>query len=266
MAFCEKCGSQVGAGNTFCESCGSKVSSIYSGAGYSSAGLGDSFVQLSENEVRIRTYHSTTLKRPKGEGYLTVTNKRVVFHGTGSSFGGKSKLISEVAIETICGISAYFGRGFRIPLLILSIISGLVTLGVFGEALDDGDGEVFVAALVGVFFTALFFYLARQVTYNFSIFSSGASGTPINFGNGIFGSRYSLTGSGAAMTVFAEPTGETEKLMHELGAIIMDFKTMGDHAIKKWAPNAAVNVQNQNVNKTTGTSVSAAKSDEELFA
>jgi len=170
------------------------------GSPASSAG-DSSFVTLSENEVKVKTYHCTTLKRPRGEGYLTVTNKRVVFHAYGTSAQGQSKLVSEVPIETVSAIRTYYG--------------------------------------------------------------SGAMGTPINLGAGSFGAD--MTGQGAAMSVMAQPTSETEMMMNELGAMILDFKSMGDHAIDKWLHGKKVSQATpaQQV-RSSGQPVSA-QTDDEFF-
>jgi len=69
-----------------------------------------------ENETQVKAYHCTSFKsgilNMKAEGYLAVTNKRVVFHAFGSSFAGKSILQSEIPIEDVSGISIYKGTYF----------------------------------------------------------------------------------------------------------------------------------------------------------
>jgi hypothetical protein len=83
---------------------------------------------LSEKETIVKTYHCTTLQKPAGEGYLTVTNKRVVFHGHGESGGGKSKLVSEVPIEQVSGINVYYGNGTKTNFIIFSFIASILFL------------------------------------------------------------------------------------------------------------------------------------------
>lgn len=47
-----------------------------------------------------------------------------------------------------------------------------------------------------------------------------------------------ITGQGAMFAEIANPTDETEAMMNELGAIVLDLKTLGDHAISKWKVDA----------------------------
>jgi len=71
-----------------------------------------------EKEAAVKSYHCTSLASRllalKAEGYLTVTNKRVVFHAFGSSYGGESVLESEMPIEDVSGISFYKGTFFSL--------------------------------------------------------------------------------------------------------------------------------------------------------
>lgn len=69
--------------------------------------------QLSdEDEEIVRTYECTTLKRwfnPPTIGYLTITNRRVVFHSTGKSLTGNSFLINEMPLDDVSSVSIYYG-------------------------------------------------------------------------------------------------------------------------------------------------------------
>lgn len=74
------------------------------------------FQLSSEDEEIVRSYKCFTLKRwfvPPTVGYLTVTNKRVVFHSSGKSLTGKSLLITEMPLEDVAGLSVYEGLSFN---------------------------------------------------------------------------------------------------------------------------------------------------------
>jgi hypothetical protein len=84
-----------------------------------------------EDESVVRTYHTTTLSSGllglKAEGYLTVTNLRLVFYGIGSALAGKSILHSEVPLADVSGITSYKGSYFSFGHLALAaIVSFLV--------------------------------------------------------------------------------------------------------------------------------------------
>ena len=62
------------------------------------------------DEKIVRTYECTKVRRflaPVTIGFLTITNKRVVFHSSGKSLTGKSLLINEMPLEDTAGVRAY---------------------------------------------------------------------------------------------------------------------------------------------------------------
>ncbi|MCI0558929.1 MAG: hypothetical protein MN733_10570 [Nitrososphaera sp.] len=81
-----------------------------------------SFQLSQEHEQIVRTYKCITLKRwfvAPTTGYLTVTNKRIVFHSTGKSLTSNSLLISEMPLEDVAGLSIYEGLSFNWLLFLL---------------------------------------------------------------------------------------------------------------------------------------------------
>lgn len=69
--------------------------------------------QLSDaNEQIVRSYECTRIKRwfvPPTLGYLTVTNKRIVFHSSGTSLTGKSSMLNEMPLDDVVGLNVYEG-------------------------------------------------------------------------------------------------------------------------------------------------------------
>ena len=88
-------------------------------------------MRMSEGEVIIKTYHCTVWKFPRGDGFLTITNKRVIYHGAGKSFTGRSRMLQEVNIDTVNGFSTFYGRGLNIYLFIAGILVSLSAIGSF---------------------------------------------------------------------------------------------------------------------------------------
>lgn len=94
----------------------------------------DLIFELSQSDERIvRSYECTRLRMlflPETLGHLTVTNRRIVFHSTGTSLTGKSMLISEMPVEDAAGVSVYLGNsidwrlfiGFAVGLFVLSFV------------------------------------------------------------------------------------------------------------------------------------------------
>lgn len=83
-----------------------------------------------QGENTVRTYHCTSLSsgwlRLKAEGYLTITNKRVIFYAFGSSYGGTSIFLSEAPIADISGINSYKGTSFSIMRLLTALVASFV--------------------------------------------------------------------------------------------------------------------------------------------
>ncbi|MGH9425902.1 MAG: hypothetical protein ACRD2L_06295 [Terriglobia bacterium] len=83
--------------------------------------------KLSEPEEKVvRSYKCIRLKRwfvPPTTGFLTVTNKRVVFHCTGRSIGGDSVLISEMPMDDVAGLRVY--EGLSVNWLLVAILTFL---------------------------------------------------------------------------------------------------------------------------------------------
>ncbi|MCI0558930.1 MAG: hypothetical protein MN733_10575 [Nitrososphaera sp.] len=121
-----------------------------------------------EGELTVRAYHCTSLASRllslKAKGYLTITNKRVVFYAHGSSYAGKSVLHSEVPIADVSGINTYKGTYFSIGhflgalivsfwagIIISAIVSGLVTLIVNLLASEfDFESTQVIAIILGI--------------------------------------------------------------------------------------------------------------------
>lgn len=232
MIRCKKCGMSNEDDSPLCSECDQKLSEMALNYSEKEKIEGRSFVALGDNEIRIKTYHCTTIKKPQGEGYLTVTNKRVIFHGYGKFGGGCSRIVSEVPIESVSGIRFYYGKGFNILFIILGVIFSFLSLYMLLSLDKTEDIFTLIGLLIALLLACLCLRNSRKCFYNIWVYSSGASSAPIDFGNSTFSNR--ITGQAALMSIVADVSEDTELLMKELGALILDLKTMGDHAISKW--------------------------------
>ena len=172
---------------------------------------------LAENEKVVRRYQCSNIKRPRCQGYLTVTNKRIIFSGKATT----SRINKEVVLDSVSGLDCYCGMNVDIGTIIWGVL--LVLLGIFLMTL--GDEAIFFGLLfmlVGVLLVIASFHKS----FNQSVHSSKASGTPINIGEG----ARSLLGNGALYSLSSEPTSDTDRMLNELGALVQDLQTLGDHA------------------------------------
>lgn len=119
-----------------------------------------------EGETTVRSYHCTSLSSwllsLKAEGYLTVTNKRLVFYASGSSLGGKSILHSEVPIADVSGINSYKGTHFSFSHLLTALVVSFV-LGSVIAVMVSGVLAVIGTALVSSARNRDFWSLAQNV-------------------------------------------------------------------------------------------------------
>jgi len=71
---------------------------------------------LSDNEQIVRNYECTKRFRLLGPvviGYLTITNKRIVYHSQAKSLTGSSAIVSEVALDDFSGLSTSISSSFN---------------------------------------------------------------------------------------------------------------------------------------------------------
>lgn len=90
------------------------------------------FADLSENERIIRSYRCTSLKQlfhKPAIGYLSITNKRLVYHSVNKSAGSESAVISEIPLEDVGSINTVIGSSINIiHFLLISIVFYIGTL------------------------------------------------------------------------------------------------------------------------------------------
>lgn len=262
MVVCKRCGAELPDGSAFCTECGYRVtpvgqagdrytgfnastggrqagestgaygSSSGSGSGYReaySAGRPeDSLPVLAEGEMTVKTYVAAELKRPRGTGYLTVTNKRLIFHGRAS----RSLVSKEVALDSVSGLECFIGINYIIPLIIFGSLLFLAGVVVLANAAQERRVE-FVALLLGaaaLLGGASMVASGAMRSCTIRVFSSKTVGSPIEFGRGMA----SLNGNRAVLFQVCAATRETKTMVRELGALVTDLQTMGDAAIGKW--------------------------------
>lgn len=239
MAFCEECGSRIPDGADKCPACGASVAAEpaqtpdysrqtadhgrQSAPSYRPAAGGrvDNLV-LAENEQVVRQYQCSNVKQPRCVGYLTVTNKRVLFQGKAAT----SRIAKEVVLDSVSGLDCYYGLNINPATLILGII-----LALGGLLMIMNDEDMMLVGLLAIVLGVVLCVISFQKSFFLSIFSSKANGSPISIGAG----ARSLMGNGALYSLISEPTADTDRMLNELGALIQDLQTLGDHAIEKWS-------------------------------
>jgi hypothetical protein len=175
-------------------------------------------VVLSDGEQIVKSYCCAKMVHPKCDGYLTVTNKRILFEGR----GGASRVTQEAWIEGVSGINAFYGWDIQVLRLILGIIAVIAGFVVFRSSKP--------AAIALLVIGGLLIYSALLKCFKMEIHTGNFTASGISLGS----SPTSALGNGALYTLTGRPTEDTDCMMNELGAMVKDLQTMGDLAIQKW--------------------------------
>lgn len=225
--FCKKCGSKLSEDSAFCSSCGEKVekntqnsntnyntntNQNNSGSSFANQSYNNNVmecVNFAEDEVKVREYLCSNMNFPKARGILTVTNKRVLFRGKALNYD----ISQEVQLKNVSAIQTYYGRNINI----LGILLGI--------------GLIFLFPIIGLIIGILIIYLATRKVFILSIVSSQSKIAPISIGilpRGIF------TTLSEKILNMGTSKVDSNVIINELGALILELQTQGDMAIEKW--------------------------------
>lgn len=278
--------------------------------------------EFSNDEQVVREYQCTQLRRlffPPTLGFLTVTNRRVLYHSQGKSLVGKSAIIAEIPINDVGGISATVGvsinwllflllaglaywvsllLSFEAPFLFNGVVLGilvapylltslagyLVNKGILSQEFIDRIREIIKELPIedslkqkgGEYYERIFYILFmiglpllafrltfmstigyRQETlaylllggayfwiflrlfgksrrFSLKVGSKTASGAGISIEGNAFRPLFWLDSS-AAQTMNAAPARDAERVVQEIGALVMDIRLLGELGVRKWA-------------------------------
>jgi hypothetical protein len=211
--------------------------------------LPDSPIQLGHGEVLWRQYEAVRLRnRRRGIGTLYVTDARVVFYAwaTGRGPQGRSHLVQQIKLEDVRGFSAYVTNRLSTFLLLFTIWFGLLTLGTLFSLLLPLT--LLFAILTGVCFALLFTDWAQRGYAGVTLQARHVSDSAVSFGGGPRNSLF-LTLLLSPLLVFVhlflrsytavdvlvgKPGKDSEAIISELGALIMDLQTQGSFASQHW--------------------------------
>jgi len=193
-------------------------------------------IQLADGEEIIRDYHAAIQSRPKINIYLAVTTRRLLSAGESKGVGGGSLSMSEVYIQDISGISAFYGSGIDLRSLIAGLV--FIIIGAF----------FFIVPFIGILFGILFLLAGLYSLYYFlkhrgkaaflEVFSKSGMSTPISL-TATTERRPSLISLGLRAN-YVMPGPDFERLVNELSACVMDLQSDPENAIKKWSTAVSI--------------------------
>lgn len=210
--------------------------------------LPDAPVQLADDEVYVRKYQAVLAPRQSdGVGTLYVTNARVIFYAQARGRGTQreSKLLQQTRLQDITGVAAYVSYRLSLGLIVLTVLFAL------GFLLALILGSVRWMIIDAIVVAALLIFLASgkgmRGGAGVVIHSSSTETSPINFGSfavrgGISALLWRLTGPFALLlrsysafdVAYGIPGADSDRVIAEIGALVLDMQQRGDAALDRW--------------------------------
>jgi hypothetical protein len=176
-----------------------------------------------EGEQCVKTYHCTSFRSRllsiASEGYLEVTNKRVIFQAT----GGDSIIHSEVPIEDVSGISVFKGSYFSIMHLLGALVLGVLVGGLVGGFVTllglSGAGTILAWVVALALLAGGIFIQRRNILRPIFAVASAISFTAM-IGAGALGAFSALGGFGRS-SAFAGAASGVSAVLASLAAMVV---------------------------------------------
>lgn len=208
------------AANTARKGAESAFNAVNNFSGTTTAAPGDpndGMPVLSAGEFVVRHYQCSAIKHPRVNGFLTLTNRRLIFHGKSSS----SRIVRDIPIDQVDGFDSFYGMNlkiFRIIIGVIAVIAGLVMLATFmpWSLLLILLGIVLV--ITGI---KRSYYLTVRV---------GDPGGRFELGS----APESMVGNGSVYALASDPGPDVDRMLGELGALLIDLKSGDPQAIERW--------------------------------
>jgi uncharacterized membrane protein (GlpM family) len=202
-------------------------------------------VELADGERYIRKYEAVRAGgHSGGQGTLYVTSARLIFYAKAKGKGTQreSTVVQQTRMQDITGIAAYVSYRISLGLMIVTVVFGL---GLVAALATKVLIWIVIDAIVVVLCAMkLASGSSKHGSAGVIINSKSSEASPIGFGN--FNAQrsglFSLLGSFArifrAYTAFdvmlGVPGEDSDKIIEQLGAAILDIQQRGDAALKRW--------------------------------
>lgn len=240
--LCKNCGNQITSQDKFCMHCGAKIPEFQQApepfrdpVSQTSFNAGNySLPTLADGEKIVKKYFCSSLDFPKCEGHIAVTNRRVIFHGQGDN---SNRIVQEVDIQEVKGVSSYFGTNYNWKRIIIGSIITLLSLVLLSNSSSGYSYGIepsfgmsnfieILAIIIGIYI------IISGIKKIFVLKVLASSCSPAIF---IGETPTSSVGNSAMFAIIGQPTSQTNQMMAELGALIIDLQTLGDLAYEKWS-------------------------------
>jgi hypothetical protein len=207
--------------------------------------LPNATVELAVGERYIRKFEAVRKGgHSGGTGTLYVTNARLIFYAKAKGRGTQreSTVVQQTRMQDITGIAAYVSYRISPLLMILTAVFGLGLLAALAS--KTLTWIVVDAIVLAVCVAALVRGSSKYGSAGVTIHSKSSETSPIAFGNfnaqrgGLFRLLGSFAGVFRAYTafdvMFGAPGADSDKIIEQLGAAILDIQQRGDAALERW--------------------------------
>lgn len=215
--------------------------------------LPNSPIRLGQDERILRQYAAVKVRRRKsGEGILYVTDSRIVFYARAQGRGTQrpSSLMQQTKISEVSGVAAYIFRRFALGYFIAAAFFGV--LGLVALLSYPPIAILFLLICAGCILAIIGGAPHRGGT-GVQISSSAESSQVINFGRWVGGhgliGAFTHTFTGPITSIFGVytvwdvregmPSENSDQIISELGALILDLQTRGDLVFEHYGAGIA---------------------------
>ncbi len=207
-------------------------------------------IRLGDGEQVIREYRAVQLRtRKRGEGTLYVTDARVVFYARAEGRGTQrnSSLVQQTRLEDVSGLQAFVSR--RTSMLLIVFISFMSLFAIGSLFVQEWTAFIIFFFLAGAGFAATLGGATERGRAGVKIHSREEAVSAIGFGS--FSNQRSMFESFLSLLIFpvllflraqtafdvalGRPGQDSDRLIAELGALILDLQTRGQLATDYWA-------------------------------
>lgn len=180
-------------------------------------------IALAPGEIVVREYHVAALWH--SNVWLTVTDRRIVVSASSSVFG-RRVLVREVHLSDVTGVTAYIGGGTSGPAGVVAVASVMVALW-----LRDLSQFLVIAALIVAGYFAWQVAVSLGERIHISVQTKSGAEVPLTHSAAL-----GWGGGGTARPVagWAEAGPDAERVVQELGALVLDLQTSGHSAAERW--------------------------------
>lgn len=208
-------------------------------------------IQLAKqnNERVVKEWQCTSWGLIALYGRLAVTTERVIFYGTGglsqdtTTGQYRNRIVQEVELSGVSGINTFYGTKINWIWFVIGLLMGLGGIASSYVSIAAGiELEKLRYVPDGAEGWATFFILISLFSFIGGLCIFGALG----FGKAFFLNIYASQSSPAIalgnkdranlvlLSLCGKPTDQTDTMMKELGALIIDLKTDKEEAYKAW--------------------------------